>query len=249
MKISVITATYNRDKTIERAIKSVKNQDYPNVELVVVDGASVDDTISKVESLIGTNDIFVTEKDYGIYDALNKGIGLSSGDVIGFLHSDDIYFDNQILSKVANFFSDDSIDVVYGDACFFRDDNIDKIIRVYRSDELSIKNLSRGKMPAHTAMLFKKDVYRKYGLFKTGYVIAADYEFLCRVAKNGNLKTKYLPEQFVKMQIGGVSTGGISNTITLNKEVLRACAENGIYTNILMIMSKYASKILQFIRA
>ena len=249
MKISVITATFNRDKTIERAIKSVKNQDYPNVELVVVDGASVDDTISKVESLIGTNDIFVTEKDYGIYDALNKGIGLSSGDVIGFLHSDDIYFDNQILSKVANFFSDESIDVVYGDACFFRDDNIDKIIRVYRSDELSIKNLSRGKMPAHTAMFFKKDVYRKYGLFKTGYVIAADYEFLCRVAKNGNLKKKYLPEQFVKMQIGGVSTGGISNTITLNKEVLRACAENGIYTNILMIMSKYASKILQFIRA
>jgi len=249
MKISVITATYNRDKTIERTINSIKSQNYSNIELIVVDGASIDRTVSKVHALLGKNDIFITEKDHGIYDALNKGIALSSGDVIGFLHSDDIYFDNKILSKVADFFSDEKIDVVYGDACFFRGDNVDKIVRDYRSDELSVKNLSRGKMPAHTAMFFRKSVYQKYGFFKTSYLIAADYEFLCRVATSGNIKKKHVSEQFVKMQTGGVSTGGISNTITLNKEVLRACAENGIYTNILMIMSKYPSKIIQFIRA
>ena len=248
MKISVITATYNRGKTVERAINSVKNQNYSNVELIVVDGASVDDTVSKVRALLGINDIFVTENDNGIYDALNKGIDLSTGDVIGFLHSDDIYFDDKVLSKVARIFSDDNIDVVYGDACFFREGNVDKIIRVYRSDELSVKNLARGKMPAHTAMFFRKDVYQKYGVFKTNYTISADYEFLCRVEKNGSLRKKYVADQFVKMQIGGVSTGGLSNTFILNKEVLRACAENGIYTNLLMIMLKYPSKILQFIR-
>ena len=248
MKISVITATYNRDSTIERAIKSVKNQDYQEVELIVVDGASVDETVSKVKSLLGAKDLFISEKDDGIYDALNKGISLSSGDVIGFLHSDDIYFNDKILSKVANFFSDNNIDVVYGDACFFRGDTVDEIVRNYRSDELSVENLSKGKMPAHTAMFFRRSVYEKYGLFKRNYLIAADYEFLCRVAISGNLKKKYVSEKFVKMQIGGASTSGISNTITLNKEVLRACAENGIHTNIFRILSKYPSKIFQFIR-
>ena len=249
MKVSVITATYNRGISIERSINSVKSQDYSNVELVVVDGNSDDDTVSKVEALLGINDIFVTEKDNGIYDALNKGINLSSGDIIGFMHSDDMYADNRVISSVVDIFNDnDNTDIVYGDACFFSGTSHEKVTRVYRSDSLSLKNLSWGKMPSHTAMFVRKTVYQKYGLFKTSYRIAGDYEFLCRLMKVAEVNAVYSPALFVKMQSGGVSTGGLSNTILLNKEVLSACAENGIYTNLFMILSKYPSKLLQFIR-
>lgn len=249
MKVSVITATYNRGISIERSINSVKSQDYSNVELVVVDGNSDDDTVSKVEALLGINDIFVTEKDNGIYDALNKGINLSSGDIIGFMHSDDMYADNRVISSVVDIFNDnDNTDIVYGDACFFSGTSHEKVTRVYRSDSLSLKNLSWGKMPSHTAMFVRKTVYQKYGLFKTSYRIAGDYEFLCRLMKAAEVNAVYSPALFVKMQSGGVSTGGLSNTILLNKEVLSACAENGIYSNLFMILSKYPSKLLQFIR-
>ena len=249
MKISVITATYNRAKFVERAINSVKNQDYSDVELVVIDGNSDDDTVSIVEPLLGKNDIFITEKDHGIYDALNKGINLSSGDIIGFMHSDDMYVDNRVLSKIVDIFHDNvNTDIVYGNACFFSGSSHGKVTRIYRSDNLSLKNLSWGKMPSHTAMFVRKTVYQKYGLFKTSYRIAGDYEFLCRLMKIAEVKTVYSPTLFVKMQSGGVSTGGLSNTILLNKEVLRACTENGIYTNLFMILSKYPSKILQFLR-
>jgi glycosyltransferase involved in cell wall biosynthesis len=227
----------------------VKSQDYTNIELVVVDGDSEDDTATKVEALLGRNDIFVIEKDNGIYDALNKGIDLSSGDVIGFMHSDDMYVDNRVISSVVDIFNDnDNTDIVYGDACFFSGTAHEKITRVYRSDPLTLKNLSWGKMPAHTAMFVRKAVYQKYGLFKTNYNIAGDYEFLCRLMKGADVSAVYVPARFVKMQTGGISTGGLSNTILLNKEVLRACAENGIYSNLFMILSKYPSKILQFIR-
>jgi len=248
MKISVITATYNREKTVVRAIESVKNQTYLDIELVVVDGASKDATISLIEPLIGENDICVSEKDDGLYDALNKGISLATGAVVGFLHSDDMYVNTSVLEKVASMFLDQSIDVVYGDACFFREGNTQKVVRYYRSDELSVKNLAWGKMPAHTAMFFRKNVYETYGLFKTTYHICADYEFLCRIVTQARLKSVRLPEPLVKMQIGGVSTGGLRSTIILNKEVLKACADNEIYTNILMVLSKYPSKILQFIK-
>ena len=247
MKISIITATYNRGETIERAIRSVQNQDYDNIELVIVDGASVDDTCSKVMSLLGQNDTFVSEKDKGIYDALNKGINRSSGDVIGFMHSDDMYVDNNVLSRVANIFDDD-VDIVYGDACFFSGSVHTKYTRIYRSNRLTLKNLAWGKMPPHTAMFVKKSVYGRHGLFKTNYSIAGDYEFLCRLMKAADIKAIYLPRLLVKMQNGGVSTGGLSNTILLNREVIRACNENGIYTNLFMIISKYPSKILQFFK-
>lgn len=248
MKISVITATYNRANTIERAINSVKSQNYCNVELVIVDGGSNDATISLIEPLISENDICVSEKDNGLYDALNKGISLATGEIVGFLHSDDMYVDTSILEKVALIFLDQSVDAVYGDACFFREGNIQKVVRNYRSDQLSAKNLAWGKMPAHTAMFFRRGVFETYGLFKTTYRICADYEFLCRIVTQARLKSVYLPESLVKMQIGGISTSGLRSTITLNKEVLKACADNGIYTNILMVLSKYPSKILQFIK-
>ena len=248
MKISIITATYNRNKTIKRAILSVKEQMYKNIELIIVDGGSNDGTVDVIKSLLDENDTFISESDTGIYDALNKGVTLASGEVIAFLHSDDIYFNNQVLLDVVEVFADKSIDVVYGDVSFFHSKNTTKIIRKYKSDNLSRINLAWGKMPAHPAIFIKRELYNEIGLFNTDYHIAADYEFLCRAINSRPLKTHYLPQVLVKMQLGGKSTQGLKNTILLNKEVMKAIKNNGIYTNMFMLLSKYPSKILQFLR-
>jgi glycosyltransferase involved in cell wall biosynthesis len=248
LKVSIITATFNREGTIKRAIRSIKGQLYQNIEVVIVDGASTDGTITVVKPLLSKNDSCVSEKDGGIYDALNKGIERSTGEIIGFLHSDDIFYNDSVISKVVESFKDESVDVVYGDACFFRKGNFKKTVRYYRSHELSLKNLAWGQMPAHTAMFVRKSIYQNYGGFDTSYKICGDYEFLCRLVSIVTPKSVYLPEKIVRMQIGGVSTGGFKNTVILNKEVLMSCRANGIYTNLFMILSKYPSKILQLIR-
>jgi glycosyltransferase involved in cell wall biosynthesis len=248
LKISVITALFNREKTIARALTTVNNQTYKNIEKVIIDGASTDSSMNIVRPFISDSDICISEKDEGLYDALNKGVALATGDIIAFLHSDDMYFDEFVLEEVAKVFSKTNADIVYGDACFFRKENVNQSIRNYQSDELSKKNLAWGKMPAHTAMFINKKVYKKYGSFKNSYQICADYEYLCRIANDMELKAIYLPQTLVKMQTGGISTGGIKNTILLNKEVLKACLDNNIETNMMMILSKYPSKLLQFIK-
>lgn len=172
MKISLIVAVYNRDDCILRALNSIKSQTYKDIEIVVIDGASSDNTIEIAKSVLSENDIFISEKDSGIYDALNKGIKNSSGDIIGFLHSDDLYYDNNVISKIQDFFyKDSSLDIVFGNATFFKKGMTNKIIRNYQSDNLSIKNLAWGKMPAHTAMFFKKKLFQNYGMFNIRYEI------------------------------------------------------------------------------
>ena len=248
MKVSVITATYNREGTVVRALSSIKSQTYSDIQTVVVDGASQDNTISLVTPLLGENDILQSEPDLGIYDALNKGLALAEGEVIAFLHSDDLYFDNNVISNVVEIFSDNSIDVVYGDICFFSGSNTSKIKRLYRSDKLSERNLAWGKMPAHPAMFIRRRIYEEIGHFKTDFKIAADYEFMCRLVHYANLKPVYVASTLVRMQLGGASTDGFRSAILLNKEVFRAVSTNGIYTNIFMLLSKYPSKILELFR-
>ncbi len=245
MKINIITATFNRENTIERAISSVKRQTYKNIQSIIVDGASTDNTIGLVKPLMSKNDILISEPDSGTYDALNKGIKLSDGDIIGFLHSDDMYSDNSIVSSVMKLFLDKDIDIVYGDASYFKKDRIEKVVRIYRSDTLSKKNLAWGKMPAHPAMFIKREIYQKIGLFNTSYSIAGDYEFLCRLVMNYNARAIYFPKILVQMQVGGRSTQGIRSLYRLNRETYRAILSNGIYTNIFMLLSKYFSKITQ----
>ena len=245
MKISVITAVYNRKESIRRSLLSIKNQTYKNIEIIVIDGDSDDGSQEIAKEVLEDSDTLISEPDKGIYDALNKGIKIATGDIISFLHSDDIFDNDQSLSLVAQSF-EKKIDVVYGNVSFFSSGNVDKVTRMYQSDNLSIKNLSWGKMPAHPAIFIRKYVYDKIGLFKTDYKIAADYEFLCRMMTSLECNLKKLPDYLVKMQVGGVSTRGLSNTILLNKEVLRACRDNNLKTNIFMIFSKYPSKLLQF---
>lgn len=246
MKFSLITATYNREDTIARSIESIKSQSYSKIQHIVIDGKSTDNSESIIRPLLNDSDIFISESDSGIYDALNKGLKLASGEIVGFLHSDDLYFDKFVIERVAKAFLDTSIDVVYGDAEFFESGNIDTIKRYYKSDKLSVKNLAWGKMPAHPAIFIKRSIYEKIGIFNTSFKIAGDYELLCRLALYPNLKSKYIPEVFVKMQLGGISTRGIKSTILLNKEIYRAIRRNNIYTNIFMLLSKYPFKIMQY---
>ena len=246
MKISIITVTYNRIDTLSRALLSIQNQLFLNKELVVIDGVSVDGSVSMIKTLLTENDIFISEPDDGIYDALNKGITLSSGNIIGIMHSDDFYSDNNVLTEVGKLFENPEIDLVYGDISFFSVGDPEKVLRIYKSGEFSVERLSKGFMPAHTAMFFRKSLYEEMGMYKTDYKIAADYEFLCRVVTSKNLRSVYLPKVMVKMQMGGVSTMGIGNSITLNREVLRACRENGVKTNIFKLLAKYPSKVMSF---
>ncbi len=247
MKISVITAVFNRQQTIGRAIQSVQEQSYDDIEHVIIDGASTDGTLKVIEKNRAENTMIISEADNGIYDAINKGIRLSSGDVIGLMHSDDVYVSESVLSKVAKVFSDPLVDAVYGDVVFFRENEPEKHVRRYSSKRFSPAMLAWGLMPAHTSLFIRKRVFDRFGLYKTDYKIAADFEFVARIFSNGKLNAVYLPEVLVRMAIGGVSTGGLKNTLRLNQEVLRACRENKIRTNMLKILSKYPWKIMEYL--
>ena len=246
MKISIITATLNRESTILRSQLSVKKQTYDDIQSVIVDGGSKDKSVKKVERLLTSNDILLSEPDKGIYDALNKGINVSKGEVIGFLHSDDFYYDKHVIKNVMNLFMSQDIDIVYGNVSFFYPNNPKKIIRIYRSKELCKKNLAWGLMPAHPAIFIKKKIYEKIGLFNSSYKIAGDYEFLCRLVMNYKYTAKFIPRVMVNMQMGGISTRSFKNSYILNKETFRAISNNGIYTNIFMLLSKYFIKIREF---
>lgn len=248
MKISVITVCYNSAATLADAIDSVLSQTYPDIEYIIIDGASKDNTMDIVRSYGARIAKVVSEKDRGIYDAMNKGIAAATGDVICFLNSDDLYADSHALSHVAEAMKDETLDALLGDVAFIKLDDPTKIIRRYRSDRFTPARLAWGWMPAHPAMFIRSRIYRKYGGFRTDLRIAGDFDFIARAFGKGEVSYRHVPEIFVKMRAGGVSTSGWRSKVLLNKEVLKACRDNGIRTNIFMILSKYPAKLLEIIR-
>lgn len=248
MKISIITVVWNNATTIKDAIDSVLNQTYKNIEFIVVDGASTDGTVEIIKSYGNQISKFVSEKDKGLYDAMNKGIKLATGDVVGILNSDDFYIDEFVIEKVINEFESKKVDSVYADLVFVKPENIDKIVRYYDSSYFNPSKFAYGWMPAHPTFFVKKEVYEKYGVFKTDYKIAADYEILTRFLAKNKISYSYIKESIVKMRMGGASTSGLKSNYILNKEIIRACKENDIYTNWLMILSKYPKKILGLLK-
>lgn len=247
MKISIITICYNAEKTLESALKSVREQDYPDIEHIVIDGASNDGTLAIAERYKEGLAVLVSEKDRGIYDAMNKGIALATGDVIGILNADDYYKHPQVLSRVAAVMQEGGLDALYADVEYFRDDAPDRVVRRYSSRWFHPSRIPYGWMPAHPTLFLKREIYNRFGSFKTDYRIAADYEFIARIFYRTSLKYRYLPEVLVRMRMGGISTGGLKNTMLLNEEVLRACRENSVPTNIFKILSKYPAKLLEFL--
>jgi glycosyltransferase involved in cell wall biosynthesis len=245
MKITIITVAYNAEQTIESTINSVLSQTYPCIEYIVIDGASSDGTYAIAEKYGDRISKLVCEPDTGTYDAMNKGIAMSTGDIIGFLHADDIYSDDTVISRVIDEFSKAKVDCVFGNLVYVDRYNTDNIIRYYSAGDFSIDRFAYGCMPPHPTFFAKKSIYDKYGVFKTNYKIAADFELLARFLWTNQISYRYIPDVLVKMRMGGISTKNYRSNLILNREILRACAENKIRTNYLKIYMKYFTKVLQ----
>lgn len=244
MKVSIITVVWNNASTIKDAIDSVLAQTYENIEYIVVDGASSDGTVEIVQSYEDKITKFISEPDKGLYDAMNKGLALATGDIVGILNSDDFYIDEFVIEKVVKEFEEKEVDSVYADLVFVKPNDLSKTVRYYDSSHFTPDKFAYGWMPAHPTFFVKREFYEKHGVFKTDYKIAADYELLTRFLGKNKVSYSYIKEPIVKMRIGGASTSGIKSNYILNKEIIRACKENDIYTNWLMVLSKYPKKIL-----
>ncbi len=247
MKISIITSVYNNASTIEDAIKSVLSQTYTNIEYIVVDGASKDgtvDVIKKYEDKIST---FVSERDKGIYDGLNKGVALATGDIIAFLHSDDIYENENVIADVVKLFETTNTDSIYGDLVYVDKNDTNKIFRYWKSGEYTFKKLCNGWMPPHPTFFVKREFYEKYGKFDLSYGIAADYDFMLRMLGKYKITTAYLPKVLYKMRVGGASNRSIKNIIQKSQEDIKALKNNGI-GGLHTIILKNLSKIPQFLK-
>lgn len=247
--ISIITATYNSAETINDTIKSVLCQTNKDFEYVIVDGGSTDETIDIVksyESEFSGRLKWVSEKDKGIYDAMNKGIKMASGDIIGILNSDDYYTSDDILQTIADAFKCQNVDAIYGDIHFIKDGVPDKCVRYYSSRLFSPFWLRFGFMPAHPSFYCKREVFDKSGLYRLDYKIGSDYEMMVRLFRKHKISSRYVPKDFVTMRTGGASNSNLQSRLTLIKEDVKACRDNGIYTNELFICLKFLYKIFEF---
>ena len=251
MKISLITITYNSGETLADTIQSVLNQTYTDIEYILVDGASKDNTVSIIkqyEPLFEGRMKWISEPDKGLYDAMNKGIRMSTGDIVGILNSDDFFTSNDILKKNANAFQQDiQLDAVYGDVHFVHPSNLNKSVRYYSSEIFKRSLMKLGFMPAHPSFYIRRKCFEKYGLYKTDYKIAADFEFLLRVIYKEKIQTQYLPIDMVTMRTGGASTSGLESHKRIMKEHLRAFRENGIYTNAFLLSLRYVYKVKELL--
>lgn len=243
--ISVVTPVYNGSSTIADCLGSVSSQTQ-ECEHIVVDGGSADNTLELVKEF-GHVARLISEPDEGIYDAMNKGIDCATSDIVGILNADDFYVDEHVLAKVVTVFEEHPVDALFADMVYVRPENLNKIVRYYSGSNFALKKFAYGWMPPHPTFFVRRECYLKYGDFKTDYEIAADFELLARFMVRYGISYRYLPEVIVKMRTGGVSTRSFNSNLILNREVLRACRENGIHTSMFKIYSKYVSKWAQLI--
>jgi glycosyltransferase involved in cell wall biosynthesis len=246
MKVSIITTTYNSAATVRDTLESVKMQDYPDIEHIVVDGRSSDATVQIIGSFPHVAQ-FVSEEDQGLYDAINKGIRMSTGDVVGILNSDDFFPAPDVISSIVREFETERVDAVYGDIAFVKPDDLHKIVRYYSSKKFYPKKFARGYMPAHPSFYAKKTCFEKLGYYQLDYKIAADFELLMRFFMDPNIKTHYFQKVIVYMRTGGVSNKNVLSRYILNKEIIKACKENGVDTNMLYVSLKYFNKVFEYI--
>lgn len=249
MLISIITSTYNSGEFLEEALISYQNQTHPEKELVIIDGDSEDNTLSIVNKYKNLYSTFITEKDKGIYDALNKGIANSYGEVIGILHSDDLFYNEQVLSKVSEMFEEDlALQAVYGDLEYVKRDAPDKIIRKWISGFYNIRKLSFGWMPPHPALFIRRECFEELGSYDLQYQSAADYDLILRFLYKNKINTAYLPKVLVKMRVGGVSNQSLKNRLRANKEDRLAMKRNGIRFPLVISFIKPLRKVVQFFK-
>ena len=247
MKITIITATFNSAATVRDTFNSVLSQSFQDYEYIVIDGNSKDETINIIKEYspkFGSRMRWISEPDKGIYDAMNKGISMAIGDVIGILNSDDFYTSHNVLETVVNEFLHDGIDAVYGDVHYVDNENLKKCVRYYSSKSFRRWKMRFGYMPAHPSFYCKKTIYDKYGKFDTTFKIASDFECLLRFIFVGEIKTKYLEEDFVTMRTGGASSSGIISHKQILKDHLTAYKKNKVFSNVFFESFRYLSKLV-----
>lgn len=248
MKISIITICFNNESDIEETIKSVLDQTYSNIEYIIIDGGSSDNTINIINNYKEKISTILSEPDKGIYDAINKGIKLATGNIIGLIHAGDRLFNDEVIAEIALLFNKEKhIDAIYGNSIIVN--YYDKIVRVNQSPEFRKSLFKRGWFPSHQSFYAKKELFIKYGMYSLKYKIAADYELLLRFLYFNDVKVKRLNKFIIKFSIGGTSTRSIENIKKLNKECIQAWADNGEKIPFYTIPLKLFRKIPQFIKA
>ena len=247
MKVSIITATYNSSKTIVDTLHSLESQSYKNIEYIIVDGASKDNTLEVIEHNCSRVSRIISEPDKGIYDALNKGIKAATGDIVGFLHSDDLFAYPEAVEDIVATFKKNKTQAVYGDLEYVSKDDTSSIVRFWKSGDFSYGKLRNGWMPPHPTFYMKRDCYNSFGLFDLDFKIAADYDSLLRYLWTNNVSLSYLPSVIIKMRVGGTSNRSLKNIYLKMKEDIKALKNNRISWP-QAVLIKNASKIPQFFR-
>jgi glycosyltransferase involved in cell wall biosynthesis len=248
IKISIITAVYNRAEFISDAVCSLQNQTWPNTEHVVIDGASTDETLNVLHKCLDKDAVLISESDDGMYHAINKGIALCSGDIVGLLHSDDFYADEFVLELVAKAFTNPEVQAVYGDLDYVAQKNTLNIIRCWRSGDYNPEKLKCGWMPPHPTLFLRRSVFERWGVFDTNFKISADYDAVLRYFSKGKIRPLYIPRVLIKMRLGGKSNQSLSKIWLKTREdyiALRRNEVGGLWT----LLNKNFSKITQFWKA
>ncbi len=248
MKVTIITVCYNSEATIEETIQSVLQQTHKNIEYIIIDGKSTDNTINIINKYASQISLVVSQKDEGIYDAMNKGIFFASGDIVGILNSDDVYFDSEIIEKIVTTFTTKKVDCVYGNIHFFRK-NTANIVRIWRTKPISKYYFELGNIPPHPSLFVLKSVYNTIGGYNTSFKIGADHEFIIRLLKKNEYKSYHINEIIIKMRVGGVSTSGIKSILISTKEIKKAWNLNGFNYPVWLYILRPIKKISELITA
>lgn len=246
LKVSIITITFNAEKTIENTIQSVITQTYKNIEYIVIDGKSTDNTLNIINKYSHQISKIISEKDNGLYDAINKGINLATGDVIALIHADDFYINNNIISNYVEKFNQTNVDAVYANLYYVNANDTSKIIRKWNSGNYKSNLFKWGWMPPHPTVVIKKKCYTQFGNYKLNYKTAADYECMLRLIHVNKIKLAYLNQFVIKMRIGGKSNQSLKNRLNANKEDKKAWQENKVKPYFFTLILKPLRKIFQF---
>lgn len=248
MKVSLITACYNSSKYISSAIESIINQNYTNIEYIIIDGASNDGTCEVVKFYAHHIDKFVSEPDCGIYDAMNKGLRIATGDIIGILNSDDLYVDNFVISKVVDQFEKFKCDALYADLYYVKRDQIKTIVRKWQTRTFSLGSFKTGWHPPHPTFFVKKEIYDRYGIFDLEFNLAADFELMLRFLEKYKIQTTYLQQPLIRMRLGGATNKSIKNILLQNIECYRAFKKNDLPVSIFYPFLRLLPKLTQFLK-
>ena len=248
MRISIITATYNSAATVRDTIESVLNQTHSDWELIIKDGGSKDDTLGICRSFADKRIKIVSCPDDGLYDAMNQGIKTATGEIIGILNSDDFFYDNHVLGRIVTAISDETIGCVYGDLQFVDAKDTSKVVRIWKGSQYQKGGFRKGWHPAHPTFYARKKCFNEYGAFDTSFEVSADFELMLRFIEKHQVSSRYIPHYFVKMRMGGESTGSLKNIIKGNQNILRAFEKNGISRPPFYLVRRLAPKVFSVIK-